>query len=144
MQACTSVLRVHARPSQGRGSFVNCSFFAVHYASASAKLSLSPEAGSARPVSIFTLPGRNLSLVAPPPEAGADLASSPSRGLSDGLPPSPSSHSPVYRQPDWLLCNDFCIMPCAPAEVVTLFGNQKVPCLLYYSRVSLPGTHGGS
>lgn len=80
---------------------------------------------------------RNLSLVAPPAaEAHAGLTSTPSRGLSDGLPPSPTTHSPVYRRPDWLLCNDFCIMPCAAAEVVTLFGNQKIPCLLYYSRVS--------
>lgn len=77
---------------------------------------------------------RNLSLVAPPPSAGG-LSSA---GLSDGLPPSPSTCSPAYRRPDWLLFNDFCIAPCASAEVLTLFGNQKVPCLLYYSRVSNP------
>ena len=76
---------------------------------------------------------RKLSLVAPPPSAtGLSTAR-----LSDGLPPSPSTSSPAYRRPDWLLFNDFCITPCAPAEVLTLFGNQKVPCLLYYSRVTL-------
>lgn len=73
--------------------------------------------------------------MAPPPSAG-NLSSLSSRGLSDGVPPSPSACSPAYRRPDWLLFNDFCITPCASAEVVTLFDNQKVPCLLYYSRVS--------
>ena len=77
---------------------------------------------------------RKLSLVAPPPSAGGLSYA----GLSDGLPPSPSSCSPAYRRPDWLLFNDFCIAPCASAEVLALFGNQKVPCLLYYSRVSNP------
>lgn len=75
---------------------------------------------------------RKLSLVAPPPHAGA-LSSA---GLLEGLPPSPSTCSPGYRRPDWLLFNDFCIAPCASAEVLTLFGNQKIPCLLYYSMVS--------
>lgn len=77
---------------------------------------------------------RKLSLVAPPPSVGG-LSHA---GLSDGLAPSPSACSPAYRRPDWLLFNDFCIAPCASAEVLTLFGNQKVPCLLYYSRVSTP------
>ena len=79
---------------------------------------------------------RKLSLVAPPASANG-LSSASSRHLSDGQPPSPSTSSPAYRRPDWLLFNDFSITPCAPAEVLTLFGNQKVPCLLYYSRVSL-------
>ena len=70
--------------------------------------------------------------MAPPPSAGGQSHA----GLSDGLAPSPSACSPAYRRPDWLLFNDFCIAPCASAEVLTLFGNQKVPCLLYYSRVS--------
>ncbi len=79
---------------------------------------------------------RKLSLVAPPASV-TGLSSASSRHLSDGQLPSPSTSSPAYRRPDWLLFNDFSITPCAPAEVLTLFGNQKVPCLLYYSRVSL-------
>lgn len=75
-----------------------------------------------------------LSLVAPPASV-TGLSSASSRHLSDGQPPSPATSSPAYRRPDWLLFNDFSITPCAPAEVLTLFGNQKVPCLLYYSRV---------
>ncbi|KAA6420138.1 MAG: PAB-dependent poly(A)-specific ribonuclease subunit 2, partial [Trebouxia sp. A1-2] len=82
---------------------------------------------------------RKLSLVAPPASASG-LSSASSRHLSDGQPPSPSTSSPAYRRPDWLLFNDFSITPCAPAEVLTLFGNQKVPCLLYYSRVDRPLT----
>ncbi|KAL0054988.1 hypothetical protein WJX82_005488 [Trebouxia sp. C0006] len=77
---------------------------------------------------------RKLSLVAPPASV-TGLSSASSRHVSDGQPPSPSTSSPAYRRPDWLLFNDFSITPCAPAEVLTLFGNQKVPCLLYYSRV---------
>ncbi|KAL0035726.1 hypothetical protein WJX77_000104 [Trebouxia sp. C0004] len=77
---------------------------------------------------------RKLSVVAPPASV-TGLSSASSRHMSDGQPPSPSTSSPAYRRPDWLLFNDFSITPCAPAEVLTLFGNQKVPCLLYYSRV---------
>ena len=38
--------------------------------------------------------------------------------------------------PCWLLINDFAITPCDPEEVRNLYGEQKMPCLLYYSRVS--------
>lgn len=37
--------------------------------------------------------------------------------------------------PCWLLINDFAITPCEPEEVRNLYGEQKMPCLLYYSRV---------
>jgi len=36
----------------------------------------------------------------------------------------------------WLIHNDFCIVPCDGPEVLRLYGEQKVPCLLYYTQVS--------
>ncbi|KAH9536486.1 hypothetical protein CY35_16G002500 [Sphagnum magellanicum] len=38
-------------------------------------------------------------------------------------------------QSDWVLFNDFCIAPTSTSEVVTLYGKQKVPCLLYYTQL---------
>ncbi|KAG0613820.1 hypothetical protein M758_6G131500 [Ceratodon purpureus] len=39
---------------------------------------------------------------------------------------------------DWVLFNDFCIAPTSASDVVTLYGKQKIPCLLYYSRLEEP------
>ena len=42
--------------------------------------------------------------------------------------------------PQWLLFNDFAISPMPAEEVRTLYDGQKLPVLLYYSRVREPYT----
>jgi hypothetical protein len=39
-------------------------------------------------------------------------------------------------QRGWLLLNDFAVSNLTPGEVLATYGGQKVPCLVYYSRVS--------
>ena len=45
---------------------------------------------------------------------------------------APSAQRP---RPQWLLFNDFAISPMPADEVRRLYDGQKVPVLLYYSRV---------
>ena len=44
--------------------------------------------------------------------------------------------------PNWLLINDFSLSPCPPAEVRNVYSGQKLPCLVYYTRVSTTGGDG--
>lgn len=34
-----------------------------------------------------------------------------------------------------MVLNDFCITPVAAAEVSATYGGQKIPCLLFYTKV---------
>ena len=45
---------------------------------------------------------------------------------------SPPSALP---RPEWLLINDFAVSKSSEAEVAATYGGQKLPCLLYYTRV---------
>jgi hypothetical protein len=73
---------------------------------------------------------------------GAGLAAAPStaelaaklEGLSTG---AAAAQQPLRagRRPQWLLFNDFAISPMPAEEVRRLYDGQKVPVLLYYSRV---------
>ena len=42
---------------------------------------------------------------------------------------------------DWLVFNDFCVMPSPLGEVLDVYGGQKVPCLLLYTQVDPPPHH---
>ena len=44
--------------------------------------------------------------------------------------------------PNWLLINDFSLSPCPPSEVRNVYAGQKLPCLVYYTRVSTTGGDG--
>ncbi|KAK9865738.1 hypothetical protein WJX84_006968 [Apatococcus fuscideae] len=59
-------------------------------------------------------------------------------GSGTSLPGTPSTPSHVRGgcNPQWMLFNDFCVTVCSPAEVLQLFGGSKIPCLLYYTRVT--------
>lgn len=37
----------------------------------------------------------------------------------------------------WVVFNDFCLTPIAASEVLNWYGNQKLPCLLFYTEVSV-------
>jgi hypothetical protein len=42
----------------------------------------------------------------------------------------------------WLVINDFCITPIHSGEVLQWYGNQKLPCMLYYTQVGAGGGEG--
>ena len=46
-----------------------------------------------------------------------------------------ASPAAAQKPPQWLLFNDFCVWPTTSAEVTQLYGLQKIPCLLYYTKV---------
>lgn len=51
-----------------------------------------------------------------------------------------------HRSDDgWLVINDFCVTPVTPSEVLEWYGGQKLPVLLFYTRVRRPlaGFRGG-
>lgn len=60
-------------------------------------------------------------------------------GLSVSTQRTASSSNPQLRlpPPQWMLFNDFVITETSAAEVQAVYGGQKMPCMLYYTRVSL-------
>nr|XP_024386798.1 PAN2-PAN3 deadenylation complex catalytic subunit Pan2-like isoform X3 [Physcomitrium patens] len=76
---------------------------------------------------------------------GGISLSSPGPGVNSStafsklqLEPTPVGLGGASTTSDWVLFNDFCIAPTSASDVVTLYGKQKVPCLLYFSRVKEP------
>jgi PAB-dependent poly(A)-specific ribonuclease subunit 2 len=74
-----------------------------------------------------------ISLASPGPGVSPSTASSKLQ-----LETAPVNLRGAPTTSDWVLFNDFCIAPTTASDVVTLYGKQKVPCLLYYSRVEAP------
>eukprot|EP00884_Botryococcus_braunii_P016717 jgi/Botrbrau1/3729/Bobra.0363s0014.1 len=48
---------------------------------------------------------------------------------------SQKSEADPEGQGNWLLFNDFAVTPTSEAEVLRLYGSQKIPCLLYFTEV---------
>lgn len=80
--------------------------------------------------------------------AGAEVSGSTGLGLDEPpatppgavLPPVPApgvagGSSTSYAGRGWLLFNDFSIAPCLPQEVTEIYGGQKIPVLLFFTRV---------
>ena len=68
------------------------------------------------------------------------LTWAPCRLPSAPFPPAPCRRprrrgGPLRQRYEWLVITDFHITPCVREEVGALYGGQKVPCLLFYSRV---------
>eukprot|EP00967_Tisochrysis_lutea_P005222 scaffold6213_cov20-Tisochrysis_lutea.AAC.3 len=56
-------------------------------------------------------------------------------GYHRGLGSESRPAEPDKRAEGWLLFNDFAIMPVDRSEVMASYGAQKLPCMVYYSRV---------
>mmetsp|Transcript_18769 Transcript_18769/g.48144 ORF Transcript_18769/g.48144 Transcript_18769/m.48144 type:complete len:1322 (+) Transcript_18769:261-4226(+) len=105
------------------------------------------EASTPSPSKAPPVPGATTSPALPPPPALRQLSATLERGASVDLSPMPNMPMKTgnlltrgwagYDAWDegWLIHNDFCIVPCDGKEVMQLYGQEKVPCLIYYTRL---------
>jgi len=90
---------------------------------------------------------RNVAAASPAPSTPRQPRVNPEGSLLPEMSPmanTPVKNAHVLRKPwpgyhawdqGWLIHNDFCIVPCDGAEVMALYGQEKLPCLLYYTRL---------
>lgn len=69
--------------------------------------------------------------------AGAGAGSGVGTAAEAGAEGGAESESADSPPEGWLLLNDFALQPLEPHEVQEVYGGQKLPCLLFFTRVSV-------